>query len=339
MQTDYYSEQLKSSVNEDEIFESLPEVSYQKPKIEQSIEITSDDLVIEEDNTSKLRSINSGFEKQIRDHILYSTRKENDRSNKALRFKLLENEMRALILEIGEDSDDNTTQLKEQIDRLENDVNEFKNKNQSEIFLNYWNSRINDITTSITVDQHLTNDNSLLSNKSLDLDHTQTLEVENRIAKLEQKLSLSEDIDLTSLVEDLKTKTNLILDGGDSILTAQQEIRVLQKNCETFIQDSKRIKDKTEIIPLTDGKLLALYDRLKKLPDIEVMLTKIMERLQTLNQIVIETAQNADFISGLNNELSHIENKIDNWSNKMNDMEAQLKIDESSFNEFISRSI
>lgn len=334
MQTDYYSEYIPADEEEEEILESLPEIK--EVKIIENTGLTEPDTygyIIEENNNNRLVSLNSDFETKIQNKILYSTLKENDSSNKALRFKLLENELRALMIDIDEDADDTNAHLKKRIDTLMNDISDFKKNQAQNTFLNYWDDKLNNFSDAKTDVSSTTVKNISVAPTAISI-----IDLESRIASLEKQFNitgpLSYEVSIPKLIEDLNVKTSLILDGGMSMDAIKSEISKLTANCKMYIQNSKKIKDKSEIVPLTDKKLALLYKKIKNLPEIDILISTILGRLESLNQVIIETSHNADFINGLNTEFNMIENKLDSWDTQLDELETQLLRDRKVFDEF-----
>lgn len=333
MQTDYYSEYIPADTEESEVYEVEPKthkkesLSIEEPNIEECANL------IEEDNRSKLHTLNLEFEQKIKDRLLYSRNERKGTNNKALRFKLLENELRSLMYDIDQEAQENNTELKLQIDSFINEVETFKTKQNNDTFLNYWTQKLDDLKIDLPAEK--SNNLNLIETN---LDISKLIEIEERLTLLEKRVGINNThMDQTSLgdvVQDLMLKINLILDGGKSIDLIRSEIEQLTKNCHIYLENSKKINNKSELLPLTDTKLSLLYKKIKNLPDIETTLNVITSRLKSLDEVTLQTAHNADFVNGLNTELVRIENKLDLWEHKLTDLELQFDIDRKAFNEF-----
>lgn len=352
---DYYSEDVPALADEEQVLESFPDLSVNansRTRVFSDIDENVDGLIIETDSLQRSKAKNADFESKIKDRLLYTLENHDNihrikdnlpslelkKRNRILRFTMLENELRALMIEIEQDEQDSELPLKKKIDSLVRDIDAFKLNRGKQTFLDYWEGKLSvvnppDITQDVNLSvnmEHNENDNDNANDSS-----TLFSEYDSRISELEGKLGYISPYDntpsLQDSINDLYTRTNLILDGGNGVKEVESEILALINNCETYIKDSKRIKDKSEIIPLTDKKLCLLYNKVKKLPEFEGLLDRIIERFKSLNEIIISTSSTVNFMNGLGREMQNIESRLDHWDQKLDHLESQLEKDRETF--------
>lgn len=339
---DYYSEDIPACEDEPEILESLP-INRINDETTTYDDNSNPDIITDNTLVDKIRLINSDFESKIKDKILFNSNTnisnnssqlslESKKRNKLLKFTLLENELRSLMIEIENDNEILNSNLENKINNLVNDVDNFKLKNKNE-FIDYWESKLNDLNFKVT-SENIT----LIDKEKSDIDlnsNSKFLNFESRISNLENKISIdsldSSTPSIRSSIDDLYTRVNLLLDNNDNLRSIENEISKLIDNCEKYIKDSKRIRDKYEIIPLTDRKLNILYDKMKNLPDFNSLIDKIMIRFRSLNKLIIETSNTVNFMNGLKSELLNIDNKLDVWDTKLNQLESNFNKDNELF--------
>ncbi|TID13592.1 hypothetical protein CANINC_004854 [Pichia inconspicua] len=333
METDYYSEYLPADAEESEVYEIEPKTCNETTLSVEEINIKDYPNVIEEDNRDKLRTLNSEFEEKIKHRLLYSRNRKHSNDNKALRFKLLENELRSLMVDIQEEAQEDNSQLKQRVDSLIDEIETFKTKQNKDTFTSYWTQKLDELKIDSSIVESI-ND---LNITELHTTNCKLTEIEARLALLEKQLGICgtelDQMNLSNILEDLRLKVNIILDGGKSIERIRSEIDQLNKNCQVYLDNSKKITNKSEILPLTDSKLSLLYNKIKQLPDLDKKLNTIAIRLKSLDEITLQTTHNAEFVSGLNKELNRIDNKLDLWEQKLSDLEVQLDTDRIAFTE------
>lgn len=362
--TDYYSENVPVFENEPEVLESLPTADnsiYFENKISEGQ--LDPGLVIEENTQAKLKSLSSDFETKVKEQLLYNFtnntaakgffKKVNNQSsdarnkNRILKFTMLENELRSLMVEIDTDTESMDLSLKKKVDGLIRDIDSFK-LGKPNTFLSYWEEKLYEtaakengvkdekVSKAIDRKEEKNEVKHIFKSKTDDSDSI-FLELESRISKLEDSLGYEPSQGITpsiqDTIEDLYTRVNLILDGGENLSSVEAEVLRLISNCETYIKDSKRIRDKSEIVPLTDRKLCLLYDKVKTLPDFESLLGKIVDRFNSLNDLIVGTANSVNFLQGLEKELSTMENRLDAWDDRIDLFNSQLVEDKRQFDE------
>lgn len=352
MGTDYYCENIPVTIDEEEIIELLP---ISKPSFESSIQnndLTNNNLIIETetDILGKCKSDSIDFETKIKNNLLFkhtlntktyesSSDLEMKKKNRFLRFMMLENELRALMIEIDNDKEDDEKPLRDKIDVLIGDVENFKISENKDNFIHYWENKLNNVKSNGSDHREVSNKNIKKETANQAITTNREYDLESRITNLERQMGsvplTSSTPSLTDIIQDLYTRTNLILDGGDSVKNIETEILKQIENCEIYIKNSKRIKDKSEIVPLTDKKLCLLYEKVKKLPDFSDLLKTLIERFQYLNDLIINTSNTVSFMNGLESELNTIEAKLDSWDSKLSDLETQLDNDRSIFDSAI----
>ncbi|GAV28404.1 hypothetical protein PMKS-001875 [Pichia membranifaciens] len=361
--TDYYSENVPVFENEPEVLESFPTADNGIYLENQTSEEQIDPgLVIEENTQVKLKSLSSDFETKVKQQLLYNftnntaakgfLKKVNNQSsdarnkNRMLKFTMLENELRSLMVEIETDAESMDVTLKKKVDGLIRDIDSFK-LGKPDTFLGYWEEKLYETAAKENVgikDEKASNaidrkeeKNEVKHNYKSKTDDSDSifLELESRISKLEDSLGYESSQGITpsiqDTIEDLYTRVNLILDGGENLSSVETEVLRLISNCETYIKDSKRIRDKSEIVPLTDRKLCLLYDKVKALPDFASLLGKIVDRFNSLNDLIVGTANSVNFLQGLEKELCTMENRLDEWDDRIDLFNSQLAQDKRQF--------
>lgn len=358
MATDYYSQDVPAAKDEPEVLESLPVVN--DPGLGETTnkeEQADPDFVIEEDTQVHLKSIHSDFESKVKAQLLYnftnnvankgfrktpdSQSSEVRKKNRLLKFTMLESELRALMVEMDNDSENTDLSLKKKIDQLVSDIECFK-LGKKKTFLDYWDKKLteqaptkerDDIEDESEKEKMITLEPLSTSNEP----DTMLLELESRISNLESILgfepSQGNAPSIQDSIEDLYTRVNLVLDGGSSLKSIEDELNKLITNCEIYIKDSKRIRDKSEIIPLTDKKLCHLYEKVKSVPDFPSFLEVLLERFKFLNQLIMRASASVNFLQGLEGEFSNIEHRLDSWDQNIDVLSAQLDCDRKKFDE------
>lgn len=359
---DYYSEDVPVFENEPEVLESFPTADnniYSQNKISEGQ--FDPGLVIEEDTQVRLKSLSKDFEAKVKEQLLYNftnntaaksfRKKVNNQSsdarknNRILKFTMLENELRSLMVEIDNDTESVDLNLKKKVDGLVNDIDHFK-LGRPNTFLGYWEEKLNETRARENIDikdwkegnEKEQKENKIGNPKKITKDSDSiALELESRISRLEDSVGYEPSQSMTptiqDTIEDLYTRVNLILDGGENLNSVETEVLKLIDNCETYIKDSKRVKDKSEIVPLTDRKLCLLYDKVKTLPDFASLLGKIVDRFSSLNDLIVGTANSVSFLQGLEKELSTMESRLDVWDEKIDLFSSQLAEDKRLFDE------
>jgi hypothetical protein len=331
MVLDYYSENVPVSNDEQEVFESFPVRKSQNNPIKNE-DLHNPGIIIEEDNNSnKLKLTNDDFQSKLKNKIIFSNplidkdNKDLVRRNRLLKFKILENELRSLMNEITQDDESSEQPLREKIDILINDMNSFKLKNKTDTFIDYWDDQLQKI--NVANEKHMLS-SSPSSIREINPSSSNFLGLESRVSTLENILgpspSPSNDLSIQDTIDDLYTRINLIVDGGTNIKSIESEITKLIENCELFYQNSKKIKSASEIVPLTDKKICLLYEKVKQLPDFEKFSDKLIKRFKSLNNLIIDTSNTVQFMQGLENELTNIELRLDDWDIKLDKLELQI---------------
>lgn len=328
MVIDYYSEDIPASKDEKEVYELIPETKTPRNQLQNEEPIEPAEIIVEDDNKNRLHMLNKHFESKMKTKILFSSNsldtindKDSIKRNRLLKFTILENELRALMLDIKNDSDDDQLPLRNKVDSLINDINDFKMNNGKDTFVSYWNKQlekpINEMET-----------------EPLDVNIPVCMESSNEFIKLESRITSLEkvvgDVPLNQpaiqdAINDLYRCTNIMLDGGETYKNIEVQVLKLLENCNLYLKNSKKIKDKFEIIPLTDIKLTVLYERVKQLPDFEIFSKKVIERFKSLHKIILDTSHTVEFMKGLENELTTIEARLDDWEEKLDTLEFQFK--------------
>lgn len=346
MTSDYYSADIPACETEPEILESFPTIPT-STELQTDSEIDNDLGLVTDDNpTSRIKSLQGDFETKLKDQLLFSfsnrdtSKKSSNNSlefqkkNKLLKFSMLENELRALMIEIGSDANSEESMLKTKVETLVKDVADFKMAKQN-TFLDSWDSRLSQIERNVTTKNtpsniELSNNSNPRSSQDLSF-----LEMDFKIANLEKSIGYEQyDVSVPSLqtrIDDLYTRVNLILDGGSNLKNVEKDINLLIDNCELYLKNSKRIRDKSEIVPLTDKKLCVLYDKIKGLPDVAFLLDSIITRFKNLNELILETTTTVNFMCGLKSELSNIESRLDDWNEKIAILEKTFTEDQKTF--------
>lgn len=345
MVADYYSQEVSNLDDEEEILESLPVSNASNAGgVDENIDSTNQDIVIEQDNIPKLKNLNDDFQLKIKNKMLYSrasgfhTRdkdQENIRANRLLRFTFLENELRALMLDIEQDSNESQSELRTKIDMLVNDIDTFKLRNGNDTFMTYWNNKLASMSLAAPSEMtHTTPAEHTSLGPELAVQKLYT-NLESRISTLEDKIGLKVVENSQSVqdsIDDLYTRVNLLLNGNENIREINDEIVKLIDNCELYLKNSRNVKDLSEIVPLTDKKLCYLYDRMKKLPDFEILLDKIIKRFKSLNELILQTSNTVRFMNDLESELSNMDSKLNSWNERLDHFESQLQADREALN-------
>lgn len=329
--SDFYSEIVPVSAEEEEVYESIP--PNHNRKVTRREENEDEDIVIEEINHSKLQSLNEEFESKVRDKLLYSNRlngnenKELIKKNRLLRFKFLENELRALMVELKEENQEDEKPLLDKVNKMVGDISSFKLEQDLDSFVNYWDERLKNVCIPNS------NDKKVDIFSKTQVSDTSDVELESRIAKLERILeSRKTDVSLPDAISDLEMKIEAFLTNKQNLQNFEEEIGTLINNCEEYMNKSKRIHDKSEIVPLTDRKLCFLYEKLKRLPEFSQMSMELVSRLKSLNHIILESTGTIEFMKNLENDFTSIESKLSAWEEKLDSLEDQLALDRDIFN-------
>ncbi|KAG0681224.1 hypothetical protein C6P42_004308 [Pichia californica] len=355
---DYYSEDISACDSEPEILEFVPTFSIPETIEDHENNENSDPcLIIENDNSEKMKILNSDFESKIKNQLLFNFPNkqhgvgkkisiESKNNDRLLKFTLLENQLRALMIEIENDDESINLNLKNKVDSLVNDIENFKLRNEN-TFINYWNEKLNTVCDKKNDDNKNENEsenenNITIATSASTSPESQFLQFESRVSKLENRLGYDSSNDskptVQKVIDDLYLKVNLILDNNNNnnFKPIEDELLKMIENCETYIKDSKRIRDKSEIIPFTDKKLNLLYEKIKNLPDFQSLLEKIMSRFRSLNSLILETSTTIQFMKGLQTELFNIENHLDDWDGKLVKLESDLADDKKRFDTLIN---
>jgi hypothetical protein len=340
---DYYSEVVLSEEAEQEVYESIPserkhEIVHDVSKPDALINDNNESGIIIEDanDVSKLRQLNNDFEtkmklqllqrnqKDLKDLFDNSGNKNSVHENRLQRFTILETELRSLMNEIELDKDDIDKPLKEKVDALVGEIDSFKSKSKQNTYLKYWEEKLASLSPQVCISPTQNTSNTDISGAKTTFASSSNVtfvQMDDRISKLEKKLGYVDPESTESMkeiIDGLYTRTNLILDGGKAITEIESEIKQLIKNCELYTQNSKRIKDKFEIVPLTDKKLNILLAKIGKMSEYESTLEHIKTRLSSLNDILASSSHTIHFMSGLEEEFTTMETKLDEWERKLN---------------------
>lgn len=348
---DYYTEDIPVDENEEEIMEIIPPVKHLVD--EKMIDVTlnggidDDNLVIEEDTfemAKKAKLHINELEKTLRNKVLYKGDEMNAESklrNRLFKLKMLESELKSLKFEIDNDIEGKNDYLTNSIDQLTNEISQVKINDDN--WINYWNDKFKQLndntqikfdTTIITNDDD--DDKQQLNQQNINESITK---FDSRLGELEIQFSnlssISTDLSLHDIIDDLYRKTNIILDNGGTIDEVQLKITKLLDNCEEISNKlMKHQKQQQQPISLTDEKILKLYQRIEQMPKFERVIPMIYQRLKSINEIVLKGANSIIFLNNLENQFNKIEIQIENWDSKLTQLELQLEENEIKFNEF-----
>ncbi|QPG74405.1 hypothetical protein FOA43_001734 [Brettanomyces nanus] len=298
---DYYSEDIPPPEDESEILECEPIVT-EKEKTNGLIKRIEDEGVSEKNieaiDDTEVVTIESrrAFENQLIrsiENIDFARNRgyhvESKKSTRAETLIRIRNEIRELEMSDGEGDKESETELKELKKRVEK-LSLGKNK-----IIETWKEALKG--RSIDEREEEVNGEREIEPKESDLENIGELDL--RLKELEEKVGIGDYDDgltLQDAVNDLYRRVNLTMRDGIGLEETRKEFGALSENLEEYLKRSRQLeeREKAEIVPLTDQKIIRVYERLRSMPELDKVVPLMVKRLQATNKLVLEASGSMD---------------------------------------------
>lgn len=329
MTGDYYTEEIPADEDEDEVLEYIPPRKSELLKDEQlsrakdasSLHSNTNGVLIEEDASitiPRAREHLTELENTLKNRLLYKGRVREDPKDKLnerlLKFQLLQRELTSLKREIDLDIEGKNEELVKSVDGL---IDQFADvKITDSKWITYWNDKFNEMSNQ-------TNETVAISraDKTTDAEAQLVTNFDSRVGELElnyaQLSASSSAISLKDIIDDLYRKVDLIIKDGDGESINEIESK-FSKMLDQYEDSVKNRRNETD--NLSDYKLMKLYERVQEIPKFDKIIPMIYQRLKSINSIVLQTSNSNQFLNELNLKLDQIENQIDKWDSKLEEL-------------------
>lgn len=303
MEPDYYAQDVSAVESEDEILEVDPVLVRTDIMVEEPNELIDDTEVATMDSRA-------AFEKELMQRI--GKRQQTGSSARAERLARIRRELEEL------EDDDEVQELTRKVDLL------------GSKFIEEWKQRLAESAKAVRSVEPAEDEHGVKKLEHSSGNEIDPAKVDSRLNALEEKVGF--DGSLQDMINDIYRRVNIAL-SEESSEEVQARVDLMASNVEKLLKCTRRVDDEQleKIVPLTDRKINQVYERLQRMPEFESVLPLVIGRLKLINKLVTDTAANVSLVQGMEQTLTRIEQQVDGWLVKLDEMEASAKEDRERF--------
>ncbi|KAH3687507.1 hypothetical protein WICPIJ_001501 [Wickerhamomyces pijperi] len=169
------------------------------------------------------------------------------------------------------------------------------------------------------------------------------LKLNEKIQSLESILGYTHPLNpsetITTKLNSLYSKIQLLSKDTESLSTITSQIDVINERFESSLAlrrqglfqtsniggNTVSSEQQNSLRQMEDSELLAMYDKVSKLTPFIDLLPSLLQRLQSLHNIHLNSSGAVRFVNGLEEQLGQMEAEMNQWETSLNTMDGKIK--------------